>query len=109
MVANTTTMTSSEYLGLVFEAFINSQELAELYKQFKTTITIDHIVPGSVSFLASICFIVHIFWSCDGPSMTYHHQLVFELSVADILSSHMYVLASIMVSTELLDYLTPGG
>ena len=86
---NTTTSTPQTWSDLFksdqpidFQAFLQSDLLAEARRKKKTVAIVRHMA-GSISIIASAAIIWHILRSYDGLSTTYH-RLVLSLCIADI-------------------------
>jgi hypothetical protein len=84
-----------------FNSWLQSDECAVVRHQTKTFSIIRH-VSGTLSLVASIAFVCIILRSRIGLSTTLH-RLLFGLCVADILSSSVHVLSSMMAPKD-LDY-----
>ncbi len=90
----------------IWEEILKSDDLVVQRGKVRNIIT-SLRVTGSVSFISSICLVIHILRSYEGLKTPYH-RLVFGLSFCDMMSSFSYVLASAMVPKE-LNYFTPGA
>ena len=92
---------------LDFEEFIKTDDIISHSNQ-NTVRGIISRVTGSLSFIASLCIIIHILRSHYGLSTTYH-RLVLGLSLGDVAFSFFgYVLGATMVPKE-YDYVIKGA
>ncbi len=89
-----------------FQELLSSSLLAAKRNETETASLIRR-VSASVSTVASALLILHIIRSHVGFSKTYH-RLVLGLSISDLLSSLMNILASMMVPKE-LSYFVRGA
>ena len=99
-----TSMSNSTQGTFDFQAFLQSDELAE-WRDFTKITDIIFSVTGSVSFIGSSAIIWHILRSHQGLSSTYH-RLVFGMCVGDLISSFAIAINSIAAPKE-LQYLMP--
>ena len=110
---NTTTSTPQTWSDLFksdqpidFQAFLQSDLLAEARRKKKTVAIVRHMA-GSISIIASAAIIWHILRSYDGLSTTYH-RLVFGLCICDIILSSVIALSTTMAPKE-MEYFIPNA
>ena len=97
-------MTNSTEDTFDFQAYLQSDELAELRDYQKITGTI-YSMSGSISIMSSAAIVWHILRSHKGLSSTYH-RLVFGLCVGDLMFSFAFAFSSTPVPKE-MQYLIP--
>ena len=97
-------MTNSTEGTFDFQAFLQSDELAEL-RDFEKVLSIIYPVSGSISIIGSAATIFHILRTHKGLSSTYH-RLVVGLCVGDLISSLAWAFGSLAVPKD-IHYLSP--
>ena len=97
-------MSNSTEESFDFQAFLQSDELAELRDNRKVE-GIIYSVSASISIIGSAATICHILRTHKGISSTYH-RLVFGLCVGDLMASFVWAFGSTAVPKD-MQYLIP--